>query len=195
MLAWAMPSVSRLTIGQFFIQSSQRSENNSTFHIRHSTIGYADHSTFLIPHSSFEEMLFLLQIILHLDDEDDDAAGKGDEVGEYQVVVLNQQSLNYKRKATYSHHDEARQRDAVGVTCTNSLNGLGQITQNKSDAGYPAAKVNQKIVVHSFLVILFLISACEFTAFYSKNQTFCQKTALICTISIIYLQFFWCFLS
>ena len=102
-------------------------------------------------------MLFLLQIILHLDDEDNHTARKRDEVGEYQVVVLNQQSLNYKRKASYSHHDEARQRDAVGVTCTDGLNGLGQITQNKSDAGYPAAKVNQKIVVHSFY---FLVIKC-----------------------------------
>ena len=102
-------------------------------------------------------MLFLLQIILHLDDEDNHTARKRDEVGEYQVVVLNQQSLNDKRKASYSHHDEARQRDAVGVTCTDGLNGLGQITQNKSDAGYPAAKVNQKIVVHSFY---FLVIKC-----------------------------------
>ena len=38
MLAWAMPSVSRLTIGQFYIQPSQRSENHSTFNTQHSTL-------------------------------------------------------------------------------------------------------------------------------------------------------------
>ena len=33
MLAWAMPSMSRLTKGQFYIHTSQRSENHSTLNI------------------------------------------------------------------------------------------------------------------------------------------------------------------
>jgi hypothetical protein len=54
MLAWAMPSVSRLTIGQFYIQPSQRSENHSTFNTQHSTLKFnIQHSTFNIKNSTF----------------------------------------------------------------------------------------------------------------------------------------------
>ncbi len=97
-------------------------------------------AAFLLPLTSY--LLPLLKVILHFDDEDDDAAGEGDEVGEQQIVVLDQQPLDHEGKAADGHHDETGQRDAVGVTCTNRLNGLGQITQNQTDAGYPAAKVN-----------------------------------------------------
>jgi hypothetical protein len=51
MLAWAMPSVSRLTIGQFYIQPSQRSENHSTLNIQHSTFNIKN-STFKIQQST-----------------------------------------------------------------------------------------------------------------------------------------------
>jgi hypothetical protein len=97
-------------------------------------------AAFLLPLTSY--LLPLLKVILHFDDEDDHTAGEGDEVREQQVVILNQQSLHYEGKAADGHHDEAGQGDAVGVTRTNSLNSLGQITQNQTDAGNPAAKVN-----------------------------------------------------
>ena len=58
MLAWAMPSVSRLTIGQFYIQPSQRSENHSTFNTQHSTLKLnIQHSTFNIIKAYEEEFL------------------------------------------------------------------------------------------------------------------------------------------
>ena len=58
MLAWAMTSVSRLTIGQFYIQPSQRSENHSTFNTQHSTLKFnIQHSTFNIIKAYEEEFL------------------------------------------------------------------------------------------------------------------------------------------
>ena len=58
MLAWAMPSVSRLTIGQFYIQPSQRSENHSTFNTQHSTLKFnIQHSTINIIKAYEKEFL------------------------------------------------------------------------------------------------------------------------------------------
>ena len=97
-------------------------------------------AAFLLPLTSY--LFPLLKVILHFDDEDDDAAGEGDEVREQQIVVLNQQPLDHEGKAADGHHDKAGQRDAVGVTCTNGLDGLGQIAENQTKSGNPATDVN-----------------------------------------------------
>ena len=89
-------------------------------------------------------------VVLHLDNKDDDATRKSNKVGEEQVDVVDENTLNDEGKAAYGHHDETRQRNAVGVTCTNSLNSLRQIAEDKTDAGNPAAKVNEKFFIHSY---------------------------------------------
>jgi len=84
-------------------------------------------------------------VVLHLDDEDDDAAREGDEVGdEHEDTFASEHpTLNNEGKATYGHHNETGQRDAIGITRTNGLNGLRQIAENQADAGNPAANVKE----------------------------------------------------
>ena len=88
-------------------------------------------------------------VVLHLDNKDDDATRKSNKVGEEQVDVVDENTLNDEGKAAYGHHDETWQRNAVGVTCTNSLNSLRQIAEDKTDAGNPSTKMNKKIFIHS----------------------------------------------
>ena len=105
--------------------------------------------SYLLPLTSY--LLPLLPIVVpHLNNKDDDTTGESDKVGEQQVDVVDENTLNDEGKAAYCHHDESRQRNAVGVTCTNSLNGLRQIAEDKADAGNPAAKVNEKFFIHSY---------------------------------------------
>ena len=110
---------------------------------------------FLVKYRLFNTTMcstFLPIIVVHLDAEDDDAADEGDEVGDEQVDVAYQYALNHESEAAYGHHDEAGQRDAVGFAGANGLDGLWQIAQDEADAGYPAANVNQCLIIHSFLI-------------------------------------------
>ena len=80
-------------------------------------------------------------VVVHLDAKDDDATNECDEVGEHDVIIRADETLCQKAEGTYGHHDEARQRDAVGVACANGLNGLREITQHKTNAANKAADV------------------------------------------------------
>ena len=80
-------------------------------------------------------------VVVHLDAKDDDATNECDEVGERDVIICADETLCQKAEGAYGHHDEARQRDAVGVACANGLNGLGEITQHKPNAANKAADV------------------------------------------------------
>ena len=86
---------------------------------------------------------------MHLDSEDDDAARTGDEVGCEQVVIAKQKTLYHKGGTANGHGDESGQGDAVGVTCTNRLDGLWQIAEDETEGGNPATNVNQKLMFHS----------------------------------------------
>ena len=80
-------------------------------------------------------------VVVHLDGEDDDTAAEGDEVGERQVIVCADKSLYHEGEGTDGHHDKTWQRDAIGGTGADGLNGLGQITQYQTKTAYPAADV------------------------------------------------------
>ena len=91
---------------------------------------------------------------MHLDSEDDNATSAGDEIGHYQVKVLNKKSLYHKGRASNSHRDETWQRDAVSVASTNSLNSLRQIAEYQTKGGNPTTNINNKLMFHSTIVVL-----------------------------------------
>ena len=91
---------------------------------------------------------------MHLDGKDDDAARTGDEVGQHQVVVLNEKTLYYEGSAANGHRDKAWQRNTVCITCTDSLDGLRQIAEYQTKGGYPATNVNQQLMFHSIFVLV-----------------------------------------
>ena len=80
-------------------------------------------------------------VVVHLDGEDDDATGEGDEVGERQVIVRADKPLYHESEGADGHHDETWQRDAIGGAGADGLNGLRQITQYQTKTAYPAADV------------------------------------------------------
>ena len=100
------------------------------------------------PLTSHLSLLFPI-VVLHLDNKDDDTTDESDKVGAQQVDIVDENALNDEGQAAYCHHDEARQRNAVGILGANGLNGLRQIAQNKANAGNPAAKVNEEFLIHS----------------------------------------------
>ena len=79
---------------------------------------------------------------MHFDSEDDDTADEGDEVGDEQVDIPEENTLNDEGKTADGHHDEAWQGNTVCITCANGLNGLWQVAENEADAGNPTANVN-----------------------------------------------------
>ena len=91
---------------------------------------------------------------MHLDSKDDNATSAGDEIGHYQVVILDKKTLYHKGWATNSHRDETRQRDAVSVASTNSLNSLRQIAEYQTKGGNPTTNINNKLMFHSTIVVL-----------------------------------------
>ena len=43
---------------------------------------------------------------MHLDSEDNNATGASDEVGRHQVVVIYEETLDYKGSTAHSHRDK-----------------------------------------------------------------------------------------
>ena len=86
-------------------------------------------------------LLFLDIVVVDFDAEDDYAADSSNEVGDKQRpkhVGLMQQALQHKTHATYTHHQERGQGDAVGIAGADGVNSLRQVAQNHCDAGHPA---------------------------------------------------------
>jgi hypothetical protein len=77
------------------------------------------------------DILFLLEkIVIDFDAENDAAADGGDEVRDEkrpEGVGLVQDALEHETHASYSHHEECGQCDAVSVPRADGLDGLGQI--------------------------------------------------------------------
>ena len=80
-------------------------------------------------------------IVVHFDGEDDGAAGEGNKVGERHVVIRADEPLHHEAEASHSHHDEAWQRDAIGVASADGLKGLWQIAQDQAKTAHPTADV------------------------------------------------------
>ena len=79
-------------------------------------------------------------VVIHLDAEDDDAANGGDEIGKEkgpERIRLMQYPLQHETRASYAHHEEGGQSNAVGVTGANGPDGLWQIPQYHRDARRP----------------------------------------------------------
>ena len=79
---------------------------------------------------------------MHLDSEDDDATSAGDEVGQHQIVVFDEKTLHNEGGTSNSHGNKTWQRDAIGVACTDGLNSLRQIAEDKTERGNPTTNVN-----------------------------------------------------
>ena len=82
---------------------------------------------------------------MHLNAKDNNAAYSGDKVGDEHEDASTPQhpALNHEANATDGHHHESNHRDVVRPACPDSTNGLRQITENESKAGYPAANVKE----------------------------------------------------
>jgi hypothetical protein len=83
--------------------------------------------------------LLLEVVVTHLDDEDNRRTGGSDEVGDEEEDARVQSLFNaqhgtlaHKAETAQCHHAESRQRDAVGLSRTDSLNSLWQIAQNET---------------------------------------------------------------
>jgi hypothetical protein len=91
--------------------------------------------SFTIPFSLFTIPFSLLKVVIaHLNDKDDDRAGRRNEVGNEKedtstdaLLYAQHQPLAHKTETAYSHHAETWQRDTVGLTGANGLNSLRQI--------------------------------------------------------------------
>ena len=59
----------------------------------------------------FTFLLFYLSsvVVLHLDSKDNDTTRTGNEVGQYQIVVLNEEALYDEGCTANGHRDETRQ--------------------------------------------------------------------------------------
>ena len=86
---------------------------------------------------------------MHLDSKDDDATSAGDEVGAYQVVVLQQESLYHECSTANSHRDKPRQRYTICIARHDGLNSLRQVPQDETKSGYPTTNVNNQLMFHS----------------------------------------------
>ena len=101
--------------------------------------------------NSFSPSFLLIVIIIHFDTEDDEAANRGDEVCNQQSpqnLGLVQQALHHEAETADGHHQEAWQRDAVGVACPNGLNGLRQVAQHQANTGNPSADLINYTLFH-----------------------------------------------
>ena len=86
------------------------------------------------------EVLFIVVgalfcVVVHLDDEDDEGAQGGDEVGDEQGDVAEEGSLHDEEDAAEAHHAECAEGDAFGVACADGDDGLGQIAEYHAYAG------------------------------------------------------------
>lgn len=104
-------------------------------------------------------LLFLLEVIvINLDSAHDEAARSGDKVSNEQCpenVRLVEYALQHEAQASYTHHQEGGQGNAIGVACLDGFNGLRQIAQYHADAGYPAANFKQGVRFHRLECLFF----------------------------------------
>ena len=75
-------------------------------------------------------------VVSHLNDKDNGCTGCCDEIGDEKedsradaLLYAQHQSLTHKAEAAQRHHAESWQRNAVGLSGANGLNGLWQIAQ------------------------------------------------------------------
>lgn len=67
-------------------------------------------------------------VVIHLYAEDNCGAGGCDDISDYQRPIVKHNALNDKKYRSGTHKEESRHSDAIGVSCTDCIDCLREIT-------------------------------------------------------------------
>ena len=90
----------------------------------------------------------LFAVVDDLDGDDNHRADGGDDVGDDEGPVADEDALDDKEERAEAHHQEGGHGDALGVAGTDGDDSLGHVAQNHRDRSGPSEDGGPKFSVH-----------------------------------------------